>query len=268
MSQLWPTAARYFFRKEEKKKRHMQDDSNRQQSRVFKKEMFLNWSDTHIEGRSCWCWPNQVWEKEPLQETRTLLRQRNLDSTSRAKSKNRGIKSGSYQQSGASGVYEKVERSWNEGSDYGLGSDYELWRELCSFAKKLISPFPKWLAFDKHCGIWCAPGADSMRAGREGTVLQTRCRRKMTDSSCCRDPGGPHSKANCKRRGGSFKAMGTENNLCVHWQSFSWKMDTWLIAWNSVDVPMNLDIRLNLGPWTGCTCHSHHPCAPSFLGAW
>ena len=118
------------------------------------------------------------------------------------------------------------ERSWNEGSDYGLGSDYELWRELFGFAKKLISRFPKWLAFDKHCGIRCAPGADSMRAGWEGTVLQTRCRGKMTDSSYCRDPGGPHSKANCKRRGGSFKAMGTENNLCVHWQSFSWKMDT------------------------------------------
>lgn len=41
---------------------------------------------------------------------RTLLRQRNLDSTSRAKSENRDRKSGSYEQSGASGVYEKVKR--------------------------------------------------------------------------------------------------------------------------------------------------------------
>ena len=194
----------------------MQDDSNRQQSRVFKKEMFLNWDDTHIKGRSCWCWPNQAWEKEPLQETRTRLRQRNLDSTSRAKSKNRDRKSGSYQQSGASGVMRKWrERGENEGSDYGLRSDYELWRELCGFAKKLISPFPKRLVFDKHCGIQCAPGSDSMRAGWEGILLQTRCRGKMTDSSYCQDPGGPHSEANCKRRGGSFKAMGTENNLCV-----------------------------------------------------
>lgn len=112
-----------FFRKEEKKKRHMQDDSNRQQSRVFKKEMFLNWDDTHIKGRSCWCWPNQAWEKEPLQETRTLLRQRNLDSTSRAKSKNRDRKSGSYEQSGASGVYEKVKR---EGLEWGI----RLWIEV------------------------------------------------------------------------------------------------------------------------------------------
>ena len=108
-----------------------------------------------------------------------------------------------------------------------------------------------------------------MRAEWEGILLQTRCQGKMTDSSYCQDPGGPHSKANCKRRGGSFKAMGTENNLCVHWQSFSWKMDTWLIAWNSVNVPMSPDKqRLNLGPWTGCTCNSHHPCVPSFLGAW
>lgn len=267
MSQLWPTAARYFFRKEEKKKRHVQDDSNRQQSRVFKKEMFLNWDDTHIKGRSCWCWPNQAWEKQPLQET-TLLRQRNLDSTSRARTEAESLEATS------SLVHQEFMRKWrerggNDGSDYGLRSDYELWRELCGFAKKLVSPFPKRLVFDEHCGIQCAPGADSMRAEWEGILLQTRCQGKMTDSSYCQDPGGPHSKANCKRRGGSFKAMGTENNLCVHWQSFSWKMDTWLIAWNSVNVPMSPDKqRLNLGPWTGCTCNSHHPCVPSFLGAW
>lgn len=47
-------------------------------------------------------------------------------------------------------------------------------------------------------------------------VLQARCQKKKEESSYCQDPGGSHSKANCMGRGGSFKAMGTENSFHAH----------------------------------------------------
>lgn len=116
------------------------------------------------------------------------------------------------------------------------------------------------------CGIQCAPGAD--KEGWMGRNLLVTCQGKMTDSSYCQDLGGPHSRQTAKWGGGSFKAMGTENNLCVHWQFFGKWTPGWL-PWNSVNVPMSPDKqRLNLGTLNRLYMHSHHPCVPSFCRFW
>lgn len=73
--------------------------------------------------------------------------------------------------------------------------------------------------------IWWLDGGGQGWWWRGGITLQARCQKKVRDSSYCQDPGEPHSKANCKRRGGLLKV--------------------WVLKKASVHID-----RLSFGKWT------------------
>lgn len=85
-------------------------------------------------------------------------------------------------------------------------------------------------------------------------MLQARCQKTMKEGSYCQDPGGPHSKANCKRRGGSFKGTVLKKAFCAHRQAFLWE-----VACSSLSRHPNKSWQTEIEPETTDSCgHNRH----------